>query len=136
MRPALNWLILFLSLVAMSIPTQADNGSRADAEKVLNRYFAALQSGDVEALQSLLGGELLEKRLRLLKNPTYPPYLRTTYQTTIFTIVESRFVAPNKVSIRAKYIFENQPPLYKNFLLIREDKIEDARFRIYSESTL
>lgn len=122
-------------LVAMTIPSGANTSDLLDADKVMDRYFAALQDGDVNALRSLLGGDLLGKRLRLLQNPTYPQYLRTTYQATTFTIVESVSVAPNKVSIHAKFDFQNQPPLLRKFILVRENAKKDAQFRIHSESS-
>lgn len=59
-----------------------------EAESVLLEYFAALQAGDVGALERLLGGELKASRLRLLRNPEYTFELVRDYGVAEFRILD------------------------------------------------
>ena len=134
MRAILYLMVLFVTAIIIAMPAGAVNGDKADAGDVLNDYFKALQEGDVITIKSLLGGALLNKRLRLLNNPTYPEYLRTTYGKATFAIEKSTILSPNKVSIRTIFDFKKQESLSKEFLLIREPAKSESQFRIHSES--
>lgn len=48
-----------------------DQAPRDEAESVLVGYFMALQTGDVDALGRILGGELRASMSGLLQNPEY-----------------------------------------------------------------
>ncbi len=68
--------------------TSADGApvSASEANSLVEAYAAALQGGDTYALQNLLGGSLLTKRMRLWSNPEYPSMLAATYVDSTFEV--------------------------------------------------
>jgi len=60
--------------------------SASEANSLVQAYATALQGGDTAALQNLLGGNLLTKRMRLWSNPEYPSMLAATYAESTFQV--------------------------------------------------
>ncbi|MFH2066100.1 MAG: hypothetical protein ABIK15_12940 [Pseudomonadota bacterium] len=135
MRLITACLTVLITLAVVTSSIQAADSDTAMAEIVMNQYVAALKAGDVEAIKALVGGALRNKRLRLLNNPTYPEYLRNTYQMAAFTILENKNLAADKVTIRGRFDFQNQQSLIREFILLRENNEGGTQFRIHSEST-
>lgn len=80
-------LIALIFLLTTGLVSADVNSIPPEARAVLSRYFDALSQGDTRTLKSLLGPGLLERRIRLLDNPTYPAYLTQTFGQARFEIV-------------------------------------------------
>lgn len=136
MRSKIIWIMLLLVLAPLTVTATAADTVETEAQTILQQYFTALKSGDVLSMKSLLCGELLNKRMILLNNPTYPQYLKDTFQEATLTIVQSRIISPNEVSTIAKFEFNGAQTLYKKFQLVRQNINTANQFRIQSESAL
>lgn len=135
MRRIFFLVILCMALIPMVMAGNPNSEEQTAAGKTIQHYFNALKRGDVNSLKSLMGGELLKKRLILLKNPTYPQYLRNTYQDATLKIVETRFIAQGHIAIIAEFNIGNQQTLCREFHLARNGTKDQAGFRIFSETT-
>jgi hypothetical protein len=136
MRTIFFLMILLLALAPVGVAESDNEDEQIQAEIVMQNYYTALKNGDVNSLKSLLDGELLKKRIILLNNPTYPKYLKNTYQGSTFNIVETRFISQGKVAIIAKFSLGNQQTLCRKFLLARDRTRDQTPFRIFSEIAL
>lgn len=136
MRSKFFLIILLLALAPVSVGVAGSDNEdeQIQTEIVMRNYHTALTNGDVSSLRSLLDGELLKKRLILLNNPTYPTYLKNTYQGSTFNIIETRFISKDKMAIIAKFSLGNQQTLYREFILARGNTKDQTQFRILSES--
>jgi hypothetical protein len=130
-------VLIFLSLL-IARPVLADNpgGQEAEAGTVLIRYFDALTQGDVTALRTLLGGDLLRKRSGLLDNPTYTGHLINTYGQARYKINSYTTLGEGLVSIEATISLSADESINKRFLLKREGGADmiTPQFRIYDET--
>jgi hypothetical protein len=130
-------LLIFAVLLTSGHATlsAASSADEAEARAVLLRYFDALAQGDVLTLRSLLGGDLLEKRYRLLNNPSYPAHLVETYKQAHFRI--DQYTVLNEDTIAAEVVIVLSPDenVEKRFLLIREARsgLADSRYLISDE---
>ena len=79
-------IAIALFAIGPSVYLSAQGQPELGAQTVLERYFDALSQGDVGAMQSLLGGQLLNEQSGLLQNPTYPTFLQEMYGSARFTI--------------------------------------------------
>jgi len=122
--------LLFSSLLMSMSPTSAATPDELQAEATLMRYFDALKQGDTSALKSLLGGRLLQKRLALLNNPTYPGHLINVYQNAQFYINGQQTTANGRVKITATISFDQQDSQKKTFLLVKTET-GDSQFSIH-----
>ena len=106
------------------------------AETVMNQYFAALASGDVATLKTLLGGRLKAKRAALLNNPEYAGYLATTHANASFEIQGMHSTAQNIVSVYVVDSFKPDENMHKKYTLRRNAAGNaDIPYRIVSEAT-
>jgi hypothetical protein len=112
------------------------SNSEIEAQSVLTRYFSALTQGDITTLKSLLGGDLLNKRIRLLNNPTYPAFLVETYGSAHFSIEQISTVNSTDIEIDASIIFDHENIARRRFLLHKDPLITttDVTYQIYQES--
>ena len=75
------------------------------ADTVVQSYFTALKSGDIETIKTLAGGKLLKQIVDLLEhNKHYSRFLRNHYKRTKFNIVNVSYL-PSAVIIKAEYVF-------------------------------
>lgn len=126
--------LLLLSLFSVHAPASQPEDAMA-AEAVLTRYFDALTHGDTATLRSLMAGDLLEKRLRLLNNPTYPAYLIDTYQNARFLVDRIEPHEPHSIVIDVSILVDQVTISQRRFLLRKEPLSSngDATYRIYGE---
>lgn len=106
-----------------------------EARMVLMRYFDALTQGDTLTLRSLMCGDLLERRSRLLDNPTYPAFLVETNGSARFSLDETEAISPSDMAIEASIIFDQESTALRRFLLTKERSIPGAgeNYCIYRE---
>jgi len=88
-------------IACSSLSSAQESGMEIRARDLVSRYFAALAQGDTETVLSLIGGELLLNRQRLLENPEYSDYLSTNYWNSTISVVHSRKIAANLVAVDA-----------------------------------
>jgi hypothetical protein len=130
-------LLIFLSLlIARPVLAHDPSGQEAEAGTVLIRYFDALTQGDVTALRTLLGGDLLRKRSGLLDNPTYTGHLISTYGQARYKINSYTTLDEGLVSIEATIRLSPDESINKRFLLKREEgsDMTTPQFHIYDET--
>lgn len=116
--------------------TASVSAMEAEAGSVLLRYFDALSQGDTVSMRSLMGGELLDKRSRLLDNPGYPGHLISTYGRAQYTVIDYTTLNDTTVSIDATITLSPEETVKMRFLLKKEtgpDMIT-PRFLIYDET--
>lgn len=79
------------SFLLLSLGVRGSGGGPEPSEEahtLLQRYFSALQTGNVAVLGNVLGGELRASRAGLLQNPDYALDLVQSYSTSAFDIIE------------------------------------------------
>lgn len=126
-------IFALLSLVA-AVPVMASPGSEAGA--VLIRYFDALRQGDILSLRTLMAGDLLKKRLRLLDNSTYSTFLIKTFSNVHFRIDSIDPSDPSRVIIDASIIFDPDNISQHQFILRKTSLSPNspAQFYIYDDN--
>ena len=118
MKLVLLGTAVIFSMVVMNPPTVScseDDLIRAS----LKKFFAVLQSGDVTAIESVIGGELLEETSVLLRNnKEYGGYLRSYYTNSEFQVEKIVHVTDGAV-VDVSVIFENGDREQFTFLLAK-----------------
>jgi len=109
-----------------------------EARGVLESFLNAQAAGDIEIIKESLGGELLEKRLRLLNNPDYSSFLMDVYKNASFEIFNYTNLKKDSIQIDVKIDFNEQESRQIRFLLIKKSTSQDStpKFRIYSQTEL
>jgi len=127
---------LMLTLFSLQAASAPQSKHAVEAQTVLLRYLDALAQGDTDVVRSLLGGDLLEKRRRLLENPTYSGYLIDTYGSARFSIDNIEDRSPDSVAIDISVIIDQATISQRRFLLQKEQSpaSADAPFRIFGET--
>ncbi|HEY6598510.1 MAG TPA: hypothetical protein VIZ30_04330 [Pseudomonadales bacterium] len=90
-RIRIHHLLLAMLLTSPALLPGVSFGATPDssaARELIGEYANALKSGDVNALKSILGGELRTSRESLLENPEYPTHLIDTFGNCVFDIVD------------------------------------------------
>jgi hypothetical protein len=130
-------LILVLLGLA-SAQNHAITDEQMEARAVLESFLNAQASGDIEIIKESLGGELLEKRLRLLNNPNYGAFLRDVYKDASFKILNYTNLQNDSIQIDVKIDFNEQESRQMRFLLLKKSIPPDSapKFRIYSQTEL
>jgi hypothetical protein len=110
------------------------SADQSAANSVVNNYFIALSQGDTVTIKSLLGGDLLEKRKRLLDNPTYREQLISIYHNAHLNITNN-VISNDSIAIDSVITLNSGETLSRRYLL-RKDFSSGAtgRYIIYSES--
>jgi hypothetical protein len=54
---------------------------------VVREYFECLKEGNVQALRTLMGGELLKERTRAMSSDRYPDFLRKYFRGAVLQSV-------------------------------------------------
>lgn len=129
-------LFFLVILVSMAFITHSKAASRSgdqlEANAVVNNYFNALTQGDTNAIKSLLGGDLFEKRKRLLDNPTYPEHLINTYSNARLELTNN--VSGNdSITVDAAITLNSGETMNRQYLLKKDPS--HGQYIIYSEST-
>ena len=85
---ALNLFILGTSLIAPGFVEAAGAGKgKAIISNTVLPFFEALKSGNVQGIESYIGGELeLSTRTLLRKNQEYPQFLRNHYAGAVVRV--------------------------------------------------
>ena len=101
---SLTWVGLLAALLGIGLCLEAggaigDQAPRYEAESVLQAYFTALQTGDVQALGRILGGEFRESMSGLLTNPEYGLDLVRDYGSAEFEIHELQLLDSGDVVV-------------------------------------
>ena len=126
--------ILIIALLTLLATTPVMASPESEEEAVLTHYFDALGQGDVLTLRSLMAGELLKKRSRLLDNPTYPAFLVNTYGNARFQIDAVKSIGPYAFIINASIIYDQDNISQRRYLL-RDESTSGTplSFRIYDD---
>jgi hypothetical protein len=127
-------LVLFGITVTSYSQAASLSADQSAANSVVNSYFIALSQGDTVTIKSLLGGDLLEKRKRLLDNPTYQGQLTSIYNNARLNIT-SNVISNDSIAIDGVITLNSGETLHRRYLL-RKDFSSGAagRYIIYSES--
>ena len=71
-----------------------------DPEGVVTAYFQCLSEGDIGSLTSLIGGNLLERKKRMLSNVDhYSTFLRNHYKNSQLLSISQNQIEDNKVRV-------------------------------------
>ena len=99
MRHYFTVLLLFSIIwVADASAVSLEIYDLANPEEVVTAYFQCLSEGDVESLTSLIGGNLLEKKRRMLSNVDhYAAFLRDYYKHSQLLSIEMSRIEDNKI---------------------------------------
>ena len=109
---------VMLSMVVIG-PAAAFVGEEDRIRETLNLFFDGLRSGDVAAIESLIGGKLLEETTVLLRNnQAYGDFLRDYYQGATFEVAQIHQVADGAV-VDVSVIFESGARQQVSFLLVK-----------------
>jgi hypothetical protein len=128
-------LLLVVCLTAMcggATLTASSSNAPLEVQTVIDGYYAALKTGDVSTLQTILGGSLLAKRQGLLRNPTYPDHLMETYKTCAKQIRRYATEDSGDVVVDVDQWLNPQELIRMRFVLHRST--DDGVLRIVGES--
>ena len=91
-------IVIYMTLLCSSVAT---GGTRMEdsAQKLVSQYLTALIQGDTKLLLDIIGGDLLESRRMLLKNPGYSSYLAEVYTGATASVTGSRQLTANRVAV-------------------------------------
>lgn len=111
------------------------SAEQLEAEAIIDSYCKALISGDVNEIKSLLGGEYLEQKRQLLKNPIYPDFLRERYSNAHCELVNNTLVDENRVEISVNITLNGGETLQSLFLLMKGNGTDglNPKFQIHGE---
>lgn len=139
-----NLIIVFLCTVALNEVALSEKPLRMidsfiemdqEAEDVLKSYLQALSSGDVRTIENLLSPKLLKKRQRLLKNPSYPDFLRKWYANARFEILGFKNFANNRIKVEVRVVLNEDESTRLGILLLKTKvKGQPETFHIHSDN--
>lgn len=134
--------LVILSLLLMpsinAVAATLTGANEIEARTVLSIYFDAMVQGDTLTMRSLLTGNLLKKRSRLLDNPTYPSYLAKTYGNASFSIDRLESTGSSTVAANVSIFLDKINVSYRRFLLRKEISSPgiNPSYLIYDETNL
>lgn len=136
MENKMNRLFLGISILILLTVLNPFKSSGDDEEQEirnsLQQYFSVLKSGDVNAIESAIGGDLLEEMKVLLRNnKEYGQFLRNYYQEAEFQLAKIVPVSGGVVA-DVSVVFSNQDIQEYNFFLKKEqaDKSGDGGWKV------
>jgi hypothetical protein len=135
MKSVITLFLLTISMITTSVASGL-TAAESDAQALINNYFVALSRGDTSTLKSMMTGDLLKKRTRLLDNPTYPAYLSETYGNAQFTIDDTKTTDSGDIVIDASITFDSDNISRRRFYIrmeIRSSSPSPALY-IYNET--
>jgi len=123
-------VLLLYANVSQSTPL---SDPRMEAESAVKSYHLALTQGDSTTIKSLLAGDLLKKRMRLLDNPTYPEHLINIYNGSTIEIIKN-ILNNESITIEAKITLVTGSIQQRKYLLKRnEDPTSPYSYIIFSD---
>ena len=139
-----NLIIVFLCTVALNEVALSEKPLRMidsmemdqEAEDVLNSYLQALSDGDVRTIENLMSPKLLKKRQRLLRNPSYPDFLRKWYANARFEILGFKNFDNNRIKVEVRVVL-NEGESTRLSILLHKTKVEQGQpetFHIHSDN--
>jgi len=130
--------ILLFIVLAQAIASDHPGGLESDAKAVIQRYFDALIQGDTADLRSLMGGDLIAKRSKLLDNPTYSTHLINTYGQARYKINSYNILGDDAVTVDVTITLSPDETINKRFLLKKaaESDMIAPRLLIYDETAM
>lgn len=140
-----NLIIVFLCTVALNEVALSEKPLRMidsfmemdqEAEDVLKIYLQALSDGDVRTIENLLSPKLLKKRQRLLRNPSYPDFLRKWYANARFEILGFKNFANNRrIKVEVRVVLNEGESTRRGILLLKTKvKGQPETFHIHSDN--
>ena len=131
---AVLFTALIASFAAMNVNAMQDNTPiTVEANAVVSQYFVALSNGEVKTIRQLLGPKLLQRRVRLLSNPTYSSRLREIYRDSEFTITEHQVMDNATVSVNVEVTLSGAEKNRYRFVL---KKVGQSGMRIFEENEI
>ncbi len=131
------FLLICTSLLFMQVAiSQTLSQNEQDARTVLTRYFDALGQGDTSTLRSLIGGDLLRKRARLLDNPTYPSHLVEVYRNAGVQFDQFTTRENDTVVVDVIITLATGEKLKQQFLLAKDPGSDNRPFVIRNETAV
>jgi len=88
---------IFFINTALAQPSK----SELAAINVVNKYFVALQQGDINTIKTVLGGNLLRQTESYLGQANYGTQLIARFSDSTLDIVSSRTINDNTVAVNA-----------------------------------
>ena len=142
-----NLIIVFLCTVALNEVALSEKPLRMidsfmemdqEAEDVLKSYLQTLSSGDVRTIENLLSTELLEKRQRLLRNPSYPDFLRKWYANARFEILGFKNFDKKRIKVEVRVVLNEGESTRLSIILLKTKvkKGQPETFHIHSDNAL
>ena len=132
----LAYILMILPLLYANIAQSApQSDAQIEAENVVRTYHLALTQGDTITIKSLLGGDLLLKRRRLLDNPIYPSHLIEVYGGSTITITRN-ILNNDSITIEADITLGTGEILQRRYLLTRNtDSASQYGYNIISDTS-
>ena len=111
---------------------------KVEAEDLLFRFLDAQIEGDTGSIKKMLGGNLLNKRKKLLNNPSYPDFLRRTYKNACLQIIDCKRLQKNTIQVNTIIIMNENESIHVNFILVKESLQSNSglSYRIHSEKVI
>lgn len=128
-------IVFVISALVLSTQTagaQPLSQSEMEAKATLVRYFDALANGDTSTLRSLMGGDFLNKRSRLLDNPTYPSHLIGAFQNAVFSFTRLTPMDNENITADITITLPTGEKMNKQFLLRRD--AGDSPYLVHNET--
>lgn len=140
-----NLIIVFLCTFALNEVALSEKPLRMidsfmemdqEAEDVLKSYLHAISDGDVRTIENLLSPKLLKKRQRLLRNPSYPDFLRKWYANARFEILGFKnFANNNRIKVEVRVVLNEGESTRLGILLLKTKvKGQPETFHIHSDN--
>lgn len=128
--------LIYLLLVPISF-ANSQNCEQNEAVDVVKVFLNALIGGDTQTIRESLGGDLLNKRKKLLDNPNYAMFLEDTYGDARFEINDCKRINMGRIMVSATVFLKNNETRKMEFLLIRETTNigQNTRYLIYKQIT-
>jgi len=127
------FVLLHLPMAYVQAESPVETHLTSAAEEVLGNYFNALKNGDLSAIRSLLGPQLLKRREGLLSNPEYSKKLMEIHENVKYTMTGHRLNNNNTLAVfvdvtannakARKYQFTMENLDQKGLCIIKENEI-------------
>jgi hypothetical protein len=89
-------------------------------DNILVQYFAALRTGNLQMLRSLLSDELLKQRNETFSNPRYSEFLKSIYGHVEFKIINTTQLNDNQISVDIEVTSDTQTQMKETITFIKQ----------------
>jgi hypothetical protein len=115
-------LTIFLSHSLEINAILLDRAVFQDPQLLVSSYFQCLKEGDINNLRRLLGGNLLQKKIKLLNNnPSYSSFLKNLYQDSALESIELIESGKNKITCKMHISFGDSISIFSLILTRTND---------------